>query len=88
MLAEVGLASAMVLAANAAVAKPASVEPLRSMNPASLARTSTEFNIGPAGAMLERDYFRAADTDFYSGRQLCRFEPSMFAKVRLTETCR
>ena len=75
-------------AATAAVAKPSPIEPIRSVNPIALARVSAEFNIGPAGATLERDYFRAPETDSHSGLYLCRFEPSMFAKVRLTQSCR
>lgn len=75
-------------AATAAVAKPSPVEPVRSANPTALARVSAEFNIGPAGAMLERSHFRAPESDSHSGLYLCRFEPSMFAKVRLTQSCR
>jgi hypothetical protein len=73
-------------AATAAVAKPSPVEPVRSAN--LIARASAEFNIGPAGATLERNYFRAPETDSHSGLYLCRFEPSMFAKVRLTQSCK
>jgi len=75
-------------AATAAVAKPSPVEPLRSANLIALAHASAEFNIGPAGATLERNYFRAPETDSHSGLYLCRFEPSMFAKVRLTQSCK
>ena len=75
-------------AATAAVAKPSPVEPLRSANLVALAHASAEFNIGPAGATLERNYFRAPETDSHSGLYLCRFEPSMFAKVRLTQSCK
>ena len=76
----------LALAATAAAAKPSPVEPARSANP--LARASAEFNIGPAGATLERNYFRAREADSHSGLYLCRFEPSMFAKVRLTQSCK
>ena len=75
-------------AATAAVAKPSPIEPVRSANPIALARVSAEFNIGPAGATLERTYFRAPESDSHSGFYLCRFEPSMFAKVRLTQSCK
>ena len=75
-----------VTAATAAVAKLSPVEPLRSANP--IARASAEFNIGPAGATLERNYFRAPETDSHSGLYLCRFEPSMFVKMRLTQSCK
>ena len=77
-----------VTAATAAVAKPSPVEPLRSANPIALARASAEFNIGPAGATLERNYFLAPETDSHSVLYLCRFEPSMFAKMRLTQSCK
>jgi hypothetical protein len=77
-----------VTAATAAVAKPSPVEPLRSANPIALARASAEFNIWPAGATLERNYFRAPETDSHSGLYLCRFEPSMFVKMRLTQSCK
>ena len=81
------LAVILVLtAATAATAKPAPVEPARSANP--MARASAEFNIGPAGATLERNYFRTPEADSHSGLYLCRFEPSMFAKVRLTQSCK
>jgi hypothetical protein len=83
------LAAMLVLtAATAAAAIPSPVEPPRSANPIALARASAEFNIGPAGATLERNYFRAPEADSRSGLYLCRFEPSMFAKVRLTQYCR
>jgi hypothetical protein len=75
-------------AATAAAAKPSPIEPVRSANPMVLARVSAEFNIGPAGATLERNYFRAPESDSHSSLYLCRFEPSMFAKVRLTQSCR
>jgi hypothetical protein len=83
------LAAMLVLtAATAAAAIPSPVEPPRSANPIALARASADFNIGPAGATLARNYFRAPEADSRSGLYLCRFEPSMFAKVRLTQYCR
>jgi hypothetical protein len=79
------LAVILVLAAaTAATAKPSPVEPIRSANPITPARASADFNIAPAGATLERDYFAAPDSGLY----LCRFEPNMFAKVRLTQSCK
>jgi hypothetical protein len=74
--------------ATTATAKPSPVGPARSANPIALAHASTEFNIGPAGAILERNYFRAPEADSHSGLYLCRSEPSMFAKVRLTQSCK
>lgn len=78
------LALVLALITAAAIAKPSPVEPVRSTNPIALA--SAEFNVGPAGAMLERNYFRAPEADSRSG--ICRSEPNMFAKVRLTQSCR
>jgi hypothetical protein len=76
----------LAVAATAAAARPSPVEPASSVNPLALARTSAEFNIGPAGAALERNYFRASEANSHSG--FCRFEPSIFAKVRLTQSCK
>lgn len=75
-------------ATTAASAKPSPIEPARSANPIAIARASEEFNIGPAGATIERNYFRAPEAGSHSGLYLCRFEPSMFAKIRLTQSCR
>ena len=79
------LALVLALTTAAAIAKPSPVEPV-STNPIALGRASADFNIGPAGATLERNYFRAPELDSRSG--ICRFEPNMFAKVRLTQSCR
>ena len=80
------IALVLALTTTAAIAKPSPVESVRSAN--LIARASAELNIGPAGATLERNYFRAPETDSHSGLYLCRFEPSMFAKVRLTQSCK
>jgi hypothetical protein len=82
------LAVALALAVTPAAAKPSPVEFVHSANPVALARANAEFNIRPAGATLERNYFRAPETDSHSGLYLCRFEPSMFAKMRLTQSCK
>jgi hypothetical protein len=82
------LAVALALAVTPAAANPSPVEFVHSANPVALARASAEFNIRPAGATLERNYFRAPETDSHSGLYLCRFEPSMFAKMRLTQSCK
>jgi len=71
-----------------AAAKPAPVEFLRSKSATAAIRSNADFNIGAAGATLERDYFRAQETDSRPGPFLCRFEPSIFAKVRLAQSCR
>jgi hypothetical protein len=80
--------TATAAATTAATAKPSPVELLPSANPMALARSSAEFNIGPAGATLERNYFRPSEANSRSGFYLCGFERSMFAKVRLTQSCR
>lgn len=79
-----------------AAAKPAPVEFLRSKSATAAIRSNADFNIGAAGATLERDCFRAQERDCFraqepdsrSGPFLCRFEPSIFAKVRLAQSCR
>lgn len=62
---------------------PAPVERL-TPSPAELA-----IFIGPAGAMLESDYFRAPGATL-AGRGLfpCRLRLDLFAKTRLADTCR
>ena len=82
------LICALALAATPAIAKPSALELPRSSNSIALARASAEFNIGPAGATLERNYFHAPATDSHSRLNLCPFEPSMFVKIRLTQSCR
>jgi len=75
-------------AVTAAAAKPTAVEPWRSANPTALAGVNMESDVRPAGATLERDYFREPETDFRPQLYFCRVEPSMFAKVRLTQSCK
>jgi hypothetical protein len=41
-------------------------------------------NIGSVGAMRERDYFEAPQTPF----DACRWQPSLFNKTRLAQSCR
>lgn len=55
--------------------------------PSSAAREDADVNIEPAGALLERDYFQAPPA-FSSGVIPCRFEPNIFEKVRLAQSCR
>jgi hypothetical protein len=66
----------------------AKLDPLVKLVPAASARFNddADINIGPAGAMLERDYFQAPRA-FSVGAFPCRFEPSMFAKVHLAQSC-
>jgi hypothetical protein len=83
-----GAAILVLTSTAAAVAKPSPVDPVRSASPMALTQASAEFNNGPAGATLERNYFQAPDSGSHSGLYLCRLEPSMFAKVRLTQSCK
>jgi hypothetical protein len=43
-------------------------------------------NIGPVGAMRERDYFGAPQSPFNAFP--CRLEPVLFHKTRLAQSCR
>ena len=45
-------------------------------------------NIGSVGAMRERDYFEAPQSPFNAGSFLCRLEPVLFHKTRLSQSCR
>ncbi|HET7381177.1 MAG TPA: hypothetical protein VFJ59_01130 [Pseudolabrys sp.] len=44
-------------------------------------------NIGSVGAMRERDYFGAPQSPFNAGAFLCRLEPVLFHKTRLSQSC-
>lgn len=44
--------------------------------------------VGPAGAMLEADYFRAPQTPVAAGRVFpCRLQLQIFEKTRLAQSC-
>jgi hypothetical protein len=44
--------------------------------------------VGPAGAMLESDYFRAPQTPVASGRLFpCRLQLQVFNKTQLAQSC-
>jgi hypothetical protein len=79
------LAIALALNTTAAIAKLAPVDPSYLPDPMGHIRRSTELSNKPAAATLERDYFQGP-ADSHSG--FCRYEPSLFAKVRLTQSCR
>ena len=49
-----------------------------------LALVNADINIGPVGAMRERNYFEAPQTPFNA----CRLQPSLFNKTRLAQSCR
>lgn len=82
--------TAMLLVLTAtAVAKPVPVKKLNLMedlNPA-FARADVDINSGPAGAMLEREYFEAPGGPMNGGLP-CRFQSAIFDKVRLAQLCR
>jgi hypothetical protein len=72
-----------------ALAKPApvkSLNPMDDLNPA-FARVDVDINSGPAGAMLEREYFEAPGP-MINGGMPCRFQSTIFDKVRLAQLCR
>jgi hypothetical protein len=83
--------TALLLALSAvALAKPNPVERPRfarenaDMNMASVG--AMRENIGPVGAMRERDYFGAPQSPFNAFP--CRLEPILFHKTRLAQSCR
>jgi hypothetical protein len=49
-----------------------------------LALVIADINSGSVGAMRERDYFEAPQTPF----DACRWQPSLFNKTRLAQSCR
>ncbi|HEY7230747.1 MAG TPA: hypothetical protein VH558_10290 [Pseudolabrys sp.] len=79
------LAIALALNTAAAVAKPAPVDPSYLPDPMAHIRRNMELSTKPSADTPEREYFQGP-ADSHSG--FCRFEPSMFAKVRLTQSCR
>jgi hypothetical protein len=49
----------------------------------------TAIIVGPAGAMLESDYFRASQTPSATSRIFpCRLKLDLFDKTRLAQSCR
>ena len=79
--------TAILLALTAtAVAKPVPVKNLNPMEEA-FARVDVDINSGPAGAMLEREYFEAPRPPMNGGMP-CRFQSAIFDKVRLAQLCR
>ena len=82
--------TAILLALTATtVAKPVPIRnlnPTEDLNPA-FARVDVDINSGPAGAMLEREYFEAPRPPMNGGMP-CRFQSAIFDKVRLAQLCR
>jgi len=79
---------ALLLALTAtAVAKPVPVKNLNPMEDLNPARVDVDINSGPAGAMLEREYFEAPGPPTNGGMP-CRFQSAIFDKVRLAQLCR
>ena len=82
------LALAAVLAlSGTAMAKPSPFE--RQMAEVTIAaHDDTPIMMRPAGATLERDYFRAPATPFAAQRIFpCRLQLRLFEKTRLAQTC-
>jgi hypothetical protein len=74
----------------AAAAKPtpvSKINPMDELAPAS-APNDVDINSGPAGALLEREYFQAPQKPFTHGGLPCRFQSTVFDKVRLAQLCR
>jgi hypothetical protein len=67
-----------------AVAKPVPVESAR---PA-IALNEADINIGPSGAVREREYFQAPQAQFNAGSLVCRLPLIVFDKTRLASSCR
>jgi hypothetical protein len=67
-----------------AQAKPSPVEPQRVI---AISVDDTAIATGPAGALLEANYFNAAPPAAYSPRNSCRMQFSMFDKTRLARVC-
>jgi len=74
-----------LLTLSAAVqAKPAPIEPLRLTH----APEEIAMSVGPAGAMLESDYFRAPARPVTAGRVFpCRLQLQVFEKTHLAQSC-
>jgi hypothetical protein len=81
-----GLTAIALLCAlgSVAAAKPAPVE---SAGPA-IALNDADINIGPSGAVQEREYFQAPQAQFNSGGFVCRLPMIVFDKTRLALSCR
>lgn len=79
------LAVALLLTLSAAAqAKPAPTEPMRLTH----APEEMAMSVGPAGAMLETDYFRAPQRPVTAGRVFpCRLQLQLFDKTHLAQSC-
>lgn len=68
-----------------AMAKPAPVEPVRLTH----SPNDTGMSVGPAGAMLESDYFSASQQPITTGRVFpCRLQLQVFDKTQIAQSCR
>jgi hypothetical protein len=68
-----------------ATAKPTPTQVLEPAPTQTFARNDADIYVGPSPANLERAYFQAPE--FRSGGLPCRLEPSVFAKIRLAQSC-
>lgn len=81
------LAGMMLLLAvcTSAMAKPTPVEPVR----LTYAPDETGISVGPVGALLESDYFRAPRQPASAGHPFpCRLQLHVFEKTQLAQSCR
>jgi hypothetical protein len=87
-----GLAITATFLASMAVVATAKPVPVSKMNPLGdlnppLTRNDVDINSGPAGAMLEREYFQVPPP-FTAGGLPCRLQSAIFNKVQLAQLCR
>lgn len=83
---KLALAGVIILSAGvAAYAKPAPVEEPR-LTPSP---EETVVFLGPAGAMLESDYFRTPQNSPMAGRVFpCRLQLRLFERTQFAQSCR
>lgn len=67
-----------------AAAMPAPVERARP----SIVLGEADINIGPSGAVREREYFQAPQAQFNAGVLVCRLPLIVFDKAHLASSCR
>ena len=87
MKALVALAVILALSATFGATSQAKLAPLEPQQIAT-SPDDTDMVAGPAGAMVESDYFRAPQPPFAAGRVFpCRLQVRMFEKTRLAQSC-
>ena len=84
------VAACLLVLAAAADAKPtpvSKINPMEDLVPVSTPN-DVDINSGASGASLERRYFQAPQGPFTHGGLPCRFQSTVFDKVRLAQLCR